>query len=548
MKIALYLILMLAFFGLMIFIGFVCRKKAVSTDGFLLGGRNVGAWLTAFAYGTSYFSAVVFVGYAGQFGYKFGVASTWIGLGNAFIGSLLAWVILGRRTRLMTRHLKTATMSDFFGKRFNSKPLKIAAAIIIFVFLIPYTASLYNGLSRLFAMAFDLPFWVCIIIMSVLTAIYVIAGGYMATAINDFIQGIIMAFGIVAVITAVILSHGGWTEIFMSLAAVNDAEVSAQAGVFTSFFGPDVISLFFVIILTSLGTWGLPQMVQKFYAIKDESAIIKGTIISTVFAVIVAGGCYFLGGFSRLYPEAAADGYDAIIPAMMQELSPVLIGLVIILVLSASMSTLSSLSMTSASTVTLDLIKPYCKNVMTEKKQVITIRAFIVVFIVISAVIAIVQYYAKTSFIAQMMGVSWGALAGAFLAPFLYGLYSKKTTKAAVWFSYIYGVGVMLLYLLYSLWLKNYFILPAIIASPLNLGAMVMLSDLIFVPVISLFTKKPDAEYVDKIFACYQRTIIVPASVALVDEEPAPETASHEFFAEEKAETSANDNTDGNNV
>ena len=522
MEKALYIVLLVIFFGLMIAIGFICRKKAASTDGFLLGSRNVGAWLTAFAYGTSYFSAVVFVGYAGQFGYRFGIASTWIGLGNAAIGSLLAWKILGRRTRLMTRHLKTATMSDFFGKRFDSKALKIAAAIIIFVFLIPYTASLYNGLSRLFAMAFNLPFWICIVIMSVLTAIYVIAGGYMATAINDFIQGLIMAVGIVAVIVAVILTKGGWDQIFLSLSQVEDAAVSSQSGVFTSFFGPDVISLFFVVILTSLGTWGLPQMVQKFYAIKDESAIVKGTIISTIFAVLVAGGCYFLGGFARLFPVEVVNGkpnYDSIIPNMLSNLSPVLIGLVIILVLSASMSTLSSLSMTSSSTVVLDLIKPYSKKEMTDKKQVLWIRGLIVVFIVVSAVIAILQYYYNVGFIAQMMGVSWGALAGAFLAPFLYGLYSKKTTKAAVWFSYVYGVGVMLLYLLYSLWLKNIFTLPAFFASPLNLGALVMLTDLIFVPIISLFTKKPDAKKVDEIFACYHKTITVSAEKVLIDED-----------------------------
>lgn len=515
MKIVMYLLMLAVFFGVMIAIGFYCRKKAQSTDNFLLGGRKVGPWLTAFAYGTSYFSAVVFIGYAGQFGYRFGIASTWIGIGNAVIGSLLAWVLLGRRTRIMTRHLKTATMSDYFGKRFESQPLKIAAAIIIFIFLIPYTASLYNGLARLFAMAFDVPFWVCVVIMSVLTAVYVIAGGYMATAINDFIQGLIMLFGIIAVISAVIITNGGWNEIFVKLSQVTDESVSSQAGVFTSFFGPDIIALGFVVILTSLGTWGLPQMVQKFYAIKNEEAIRKGTIISTLFAIVVAGGCYFLGGFSRLYPEAAKNGYDAIIPAMLSTLSPVLIGLVIILVLSASMSTLSSLSMTSASTVTLDLIKPYKKEKMDEKKEILYIRGLIAVFIAISAGLAIWQYNAGSVFIAQMMGVSWGALAGAFLAPFLYGLYYKKTTKASVWFSYIYGVGVMALYLLYFFWWKNYFTLPPLFSSPLNLGAIVMLSDLIFVPVISAFTKKQDEKTVDEMFSCYGKSTVTSVKEVL---------------------------------
>ena len=195
--------LLVAFFAAMIGIGIYCRRSSTDVNGFVLGGRSVGPWLTAFAYGTSYFSAVIFVGYAGQFGWKFGIASTWIGLGNAFIGSLLAWVLLGRRTRVMTQHLGSATMPEFFEKRYDSRALKIVASVIIFIFLIPYTASLYNGLSRLFAMAFGIDYVICIVIMAVLTAIYVIAGGYMATAINDFIQGIIMLAGIVAVIAAV---------------------------------------------------------------------------------------------------------------------------------------------------------------------------------------------------------------------------------------------------------------------------------------------------------------------------------------------------------
>lgn len=520
MKITLYLIMLVAFFGVMIAIGFWCRKKSTSTEGFLLGGRSVGPWLTAFAYGTSYFSAVVFIGYAGQFGWKFGVASTWIGIGNAILGSLLAWVVLGRRTRVMTRHLDSKTMPEFFEKRYSSKALKLVAAIIIFIFLIPYTASLYNGLSRLFAMAFDIPFEVCVIVMAVLTAIYVIAGGYMATAINDFIQGIIMLFGIVAVIVAVIQSHGGWYQIFADLSAIEGTNAGGitQEGVFTSFFGPDVVNLFGVIVLTSLGTWGLPQMVQKFYAIKDEAAIKKGIVISTVFAFVVSGGCYFLGGFSRLYPDAANDGFDAIIPAMLSELSPVLIGLVIVLVLSASMSTLSSLSLASASTVTIDLVKPAFHKDMNEKQQVLWMRALIVVFIAISAIIAIVQYHSADAFIAQMMGISWGALAGAFLAPFLYGLYSKRTTKASVWFCFAYGVGVMLVYLVMKL-TNTVSVLPALLQSPLNLGSIVMLSSLVLTPLISLIGKKPDEKKTEEIFSCYEKKETVPAKTVLVDED-----------------------------
>ena len=505
-------ILLLAYFAVMIGIGLYCRKNATDVNGFVLGGRSVGPWLTAFAYGTSYFSAVVFVGYAGQFGWKYGIAATWAGIGNAVIGSLLAWVILGRRTRIMTQHLDSATMPQFFGERYSSKALKIAASVIIFVFLIPYTASLYNGLSRLFGMAFDIDYSVCIILMAVLTAIYVIAGGYMATAINDFIQGIIMLFGISTIILAVLKSKGGFMAALDGLARVTDETVSTTPGVFASFFGPDPLNLMFMVILTSLGTWGLPQMVQKFYAIKDEESIKKGTIISTIFALVVAGGCYFLGGFGRLFSDqidVVANGYDSVIPTMLQNLSPILIALVVILVLSASMSTLSSLVIASSSTLTIDFLKDNFVKDMSDKKQVLSIRILVVVFIAISAIIALVQYKSSVTFIAQLMGISWGALAGAFLAPFLYSLYWKGTTKIACWVSFIFGVGLMLLDMLAPA------CLPEIMRSPINCGSIAMLAGLVIVPVVSLFTPKPDKTLVDETFACYDKTNVVAQKTAL---------------------------------
>ena len=496
------ILLLIVFFAVMVGVGFYSRKHTKSVDGFVLGGRSVGPWLTAFAYGTSYFSAVVFVGYAGQFGWKYGLASTWIGLGNAMIGSLLAWVAMGRRTRVMTHHLEVATMPDFFGKRYDSNILRVVASAVVFIFLIPYTASVYNGLSRLFGMAFDIPYAACVVVMAVFTAIYVILGGYMATAINDFIQGIIMLFGIVAVIGAVLSGQGGFIEAIRTMAEIpSDVAVTqGQPGAFTSFFGPDPLNLLGVVILTSLGTWGLPQMVGKFYAIKDEKSIQTGTIISTLFAVVISGGCYFLGGFGRLFDnpaiynsETGAVIYDSIIPYMLSTLPDILIGIVVVLVLSASMSTLSSLVLTSSSTMTLDLLKGRVIKDLSEKKQVVVMQALIVFFIVVSVVIAL----NPPTFIAQLMGISWGALAGAFLAPFMYGLYWKGVTKAAVWASFITGVGITV---------SNMFI--GYIASPINAGAIAMLAGLVVVPVVSLLSPKMDKGTVEKIFECYDEKVV----------------------------------------
>ena len=300
-----------------------------------------------------------------------------------------------------------------------------------------------------------------------------------------------------------------------------------------SLFGPDPINLLGVVILTSLGTWGLPQMVQKFYAIKDENAIRKGAAISTLFALVVAGGSYFMGGFVRLYCTVdASDGsgrafidkasngkiiYDKMVPALLDEAIPnILIGLIVVLVLSASLSTLSSLVLTSSSTLTNDLIKPHVKN-FTDKKQMITMRVFIGVFLVISVLIA----SHKNASISTLMSYSWGALSGAFLGPYLWGLFKKNTSRAACWASFATGVGISITHMvLFSLnisafddlvqsvkdmnWKLN-------ILSPINAGAFAMLLSIAIVPIVSSFTKAPDKKVVDNAFSCLETPEAKPA-------------------------------------
>lgn len=503
------ILLTIIFLTVTVAVGVYSRKQARSVDGFVLGGRSVGPWLTAFAFGTSYFSAVVFVGYAGQFGWKYGLSSTWIGVGNAIIGSLLAWLVLGRRTKLMTQHIESRTMPDFFGTRFNSQGLRVVASVIAFVFLIPYTAGVYKGISTLFEMGFGIPYEYCVIIMAILTAVYVILGGYKATAMNDFIQGIIMLFGIVVVIAAVLNTQGGLSAAVSKMAALPaDGTATTQNGGFASLFGPDPWNLLGVVVLTSLGTWGLPQMVGKFYSITDESAIRRGTIISTIFAFVVAGGCYFLGGFGRLFgipptlPNDKLD-FDSIIPSMLGTLPDIIIALVVLLVLSASMSTLASLVLTSSSTMTLDLIYRDKKSLPgeveegtiddivsenIERRKVVIMRVLIVFFITISLMIAL----NPPTFIAQLMGISWGALAGAFLAPFMLGLYWKGVTTVSVWACFVWGVGITVVNML----LGN-------LINPINCGAIAMLGGFVVVAVVSLFTPKMNKEYTNRIFECY---------------------------------------------
>lgn len=504
----------------MLGIGLYCKRKTGNVSEFVLGGRSLGPWMTAFAYGTSYFSAVVFIGYAGQFGWNYGLSATWIGIGNAVIGSLLAWAILGNRTRVMTKHLNVSTMPEYFEKRYVSRGLKLSSALIVFIFLIPYTASVYNGLSRLFEQAFHIDYSVCIIVMAILTAVYVILGGYMATAINDFIQGIIMLGGIAAVVVCVLSDQGGLTSALFGLGQITDTAVPQNS--LNTLFGPDPINLFGVVILTSLGTWGLPQMVHKFYAIKDKPAIKRGAVISTVFALVVAGGSYFIGGFGRLFttaadiasPETGKPVFDMIMPTLLNKAVPeLLFGIVVVLVLSASMSTLSSLVLTSSSTLTIDMILPFMKKRgkkdVSEKKQVLIMRIFIAAFILLSVIIAL----NKNTYITTLMSISWGALAGAFLAPFLYGLFSRKITKIACWVSFISGVGITVV----TMFLFNLGLFPELtaaaaslplnLASPINWGAIAMIAGLVLVPLVSLFTKNKKQAQIDEVFDSYKKEL-----------------------------------------
>lgn len=505
---AIKVLVVVLFFGIMLFIGLYTRRKVHTVGDFVLGGRAVGPWLSAFAYGTSYFSGVVFIGYAGQFGWAYGLSATWIGLGNAIIGSLLAWVVLGRRTRIMTRHLHASTMPDFFEKRFGGKGVKVAASVIIFVFLVPYSASVYKGLSGLFAQAFHINYLYCIWGMAILTGAYVILGGYLATAINDFIQGLIMLFGIAAVVMSVLGGQGGFMAAVNKLSQIpsESAVTQGQLGAYAGFFGPDPLGLLGVVVLTSLGTWGLPQMVHKFYAIKDEKAIKTGTVVSTLFALVVAGGSYFNGAFGRLYvgSPAAVGGYDGIVPAMLSgQLSDLLMSIVVVLVLSASMSTLSSLVITSASTFTLDFIRGRFVKKMRDKAQMLWIRGMCVIFILLSVLLAV----NPGALISTLMSVSWGALGGAFLAPFLYGLFWRKTTSAGMWVSFAIGVGLSGGNAVFS-WM-----------SPINAGALSMVASLIACPLVSLFTPKPDSQRVDFAFSCYEEKVMVEEKYVLIPDE-----------------------------
>jgi SSS family transporter len=497
-----YVVIVL-FVCVMVGVGIYSRKRTATVNEFFLGGRDVGPWLSAFAYGTTYFSAVLFVGYAGKIGFGFGLSSLWIALGNALVGSLLAWMVLARRTRVMTERLGAMTMPAFLQERYDSRWLKVAAAAVIFIFLVPYSASVYTGLAYLFEEVFEIDYTIALWAMAVLTGVYLVLGGYFAVARNDLIQGLVMIVGVILMVGYVVNAPevGGFGEAYDKLKAAAPPTVEAwppwNLSPFTwdAFWASPAVALLSLVILTSLGVWGLPQMVHKFYAIRDTKVVRPAIVISTLFAGVMAFGAYYTGALSRLFPGtadlAAEKRFDEIMPTVLTEALPeALVALILLLVLSASMSTLAGLVMISGSALTIDLVKGEFKKDLGKGAEVMLLRAVIVVFIVLSVVLA----QQKWTFIVNLMALSWGLVAGCFLGPFVWGLYWRKVSAAAVWVNIVVALAIM------GVLGYSYAADPLTAGRVPVLAAVTMLLSLVITPLVSLVTPKPADGVVAKAF------------------------------------------------
>jgi SSS family solute:Na+ symporter len=480
-------ILLTVFLALMTAIGIWGMKKTKTLGDFFLGGRTLGPWVSAIAYGTSYFSAVIFIGFAGTQGWQFGLSSLWIALGNGLIGAGLAWLVLARRTRRMTQNLDTMTMPEFLQERYGAKHLKPLAASVIFFFLLPYSASVFKGLGHLFETVFGIPYDIALLLMIAFTGVYLILGGYFAIAITDFIQGIIMFVGAALMVVVLTGKGGGLFAMIGQAAEAYNQHIPAATQ-------PSALTIISLVFMTSFGTWGLPQMTQKFYAIKNEQVIPKAAIVTTVFALMIGFAAYSTGAFSHVFfnlesvPKTPAGGlaYDLIVPTLLTaHLPELLLAIILLLVLSASMSTLSSLVLVSSSAVAIDLYPSRVDAKTGKDRSVAMMRFLSAVFIVISYFISRWQI----GIIVYLMSLSWGVVSGAFAAPYILGLYSKRVTKAGAYAGLITGAALMII-LFFALGSSR---------SPLAASISIVVP-FIVVSVVSAFTSPPDKAIVDKAF------------------------------------------------
>ncbi|MEZ4388258.1 MAG: sodium:solute symporter [Candidatus Krumholzibacteriia bacterium] len=419
---AVKLAVLLVYAAVIVTMGVRAMRGTRSFNDFFLGGGGIGPWMTAFTYGTAYFSAVVFIGFAGKVGWGFGFSGLWVALGNALVGVLAVWWFMGPRIRRMVAEHRVHTMGEYFEARYDSRFLKLFGAACVFVFFIPYTAVVFMGLSYLFESVFQVPYWVALVGMGAFTALYLVLGGYKAMTMIDVVFGVIMTVGVVVLVAATLWRGGGLGEISRTLAA-QDPRLTGLVG------PPGWWPLFSLVFLTSVAPFGMPQLVQKFYAIKDDRAIKVGMWASTAFALLIGGVAYFVGATTRalLSPANApaaftADGrpvFDALMPELLDKVIPdSLVILLLLVLLSASMSTLAALVLVSSSAVVKDFYAGFVARQASDRTLTLLMRLASLAFVLLSVVLALL----RPATIVTILGISWGAIGSVFIGPFVWGL------------------------------------------------------------------------------------------------------------------------------
>jgi SSS family solute:Na+ symporter/sodium/proline symporter len=437
------IIVIVTYAAMTLVIGYLGLKKTRTFNDYFLGGRTVGPWMSAFTYASAYFSAVLFIGFAGKVGWGFGLSGLWVALGNALIGVLGVWGLLGNRIRRMSVELQVSTMPEFLEKRYNSPFLKLISSLAIFLFLVPYSAAVFIGLSYLFKANFGLTYGVALLFMGLFTAFYLVLGGYKSMTMIDVVFGMIMCLGSAILIGSTLQKSGGMGKLVVGLAAI-DPKLTAAVGPGGAW------PLFALVFLTSIAPFAMPQLVQKFYAIKDRRSIRLGMIASTAFAALIAGAAYFSGAAARLFltpesaPEAFAGGkpvFDVMMPEFLAKVIPPSLSIVMmLLILAASMSTLAALVLISSSSVVKDLYAGFLNPTVSDRTLTRMMRIMSAVFVLLSVILA----YFRPATIVTILSVSWGAVGSFFLGPFVWGLVSKKVTKFGAVASAVLGLGTCL--------------------------------------------------------------------------------------------------------
>ena len=417
----------------MLLIGISSAKKNKNADDYFLGGRNLGGWVEALSAQASDMSGWLLMGLPGCI-YAFGTNQAWIAIG-LFIGTVLNWLFISGRLRRYTIKAGNAlTIPEYLSNRFKDEKniLKAISAVVIVVFFLVYTASAFAAGGKLFDSVTDLDYHQALTIGAIVILAYTFLGGFLAVCKTDFIQGMLMLVAILAVpIIAVILMGAG--NIVPNLI---DSGLNVDANDFLNIFkeNGEPISAISVAsqLAWGLGYCGMPHILVRFMAIKDEKELSKSRKVAIVWVLLSLAVACIIGVIGRayLYPTVLGSEnaeYENVFIEMIKKVFmddiniPFIGGLLLCGVLAAIMSTADSQLLVSSSSVAKDFFGVFFKK-MNDKQTLIVARVTVVVIAVIAFIIA----WNPNSSIMGLVSNAWAGLGSAFGPTILMSLYWKR--------------------------------------------------------------------------------------------------------------------------
>ena len=474
-EIGIYWTVIVVYMFILIGVGLIASRKTRGIADFYLGGRNIGPFVTALSFIAAYFSSVVIIG-GGGFGYKFGMSTLWVGAINVLLGCTLCWIFLGKRLRKYTQKLKTMTIPGFIAERFKAPEARIFSAVIIFILMLIYNVSVLKGMGHIFEVLMQIPYIYGILISGIIIILYVAIGGYLAVVWTSFVQALIMIVGLLLLTSRTLFVVGGLTAANEKLAAIDPGLLSTP-GIW------GYAGLISFCLIVSFGVWGMPQLVIRFYSIKNTAVLRIGTVVVTI------GGClallpYLNGAVSRiLFP--ALKNPDLAIPTLTKAvLSPLGAAIFLAAVVAAGMSTFAAVLIIVSSAIVRDFWQKGLKKKTEEKKLLRAGRVVSVIAGVISLLIAI----KPPGLILVLTAFAWSIIASATLWPILFGIYWRRTTRWGVTTSMFVGSIVALIWMVIGEPFGIHGFIPGI-----SIGLIVII-------IVSLLTKPPSKEYIRKIW------------------------------------------------
>jgi len=449
------LVTFIIYFILLLGIGFYFYRRNVSIEDYLLGGRGMGAWVTALSAQASDMSGWLLMGLPGAI-YLAGVANVWIPIG-LFLGTVLNWMLVSGRLRIYTQKTNTITLPCFFEQRFGDPTglLRVVSAIIILIFFTIYASAQLIAAGKLFESTFGLQYRLAVIIGAGIIIIYTFLGGFLAVCWTDLFQGSLMVLALVIVPAVACIDAGG-------IDAISEAMTHSQKSLI-----PQGNGFSFLMIISAmawgLGYFGQPHILARFMSVKSISKLTESMTIAIVWVFLSLGGAVAIGliGISMFDNLAGGEEEKVFIYMINKVMHPWLAGIMLAAILSAIMSTIDSQLLVSSSALTEDFYQKAIRKRACEREVVLVGR----ICVIIISLIALVLALHPDETILMIVAYAWGGFGAAFGPLVLFGLFSRKTSWQSALAGMVTGTVVLVVWKQVGLSSHLYEIVPGFIAN-----------------------------------------------------------------------------------